>query len=178
MMRRTVFYAFAAAALCVACKKQSQPTAPGDAADTLKHAVAVATVAEQEEPPVLSLADQQLIARIDSLAALPAPLYATPREAMEAFLQAYTQHDAPMLFHVSLVRYGQLPVQNIVDYQHMLLESVARGDNPVSFVIDEEKPDDPITQFWVTLSLANGTFQPIVLEAQKLPDGTWKAAVN
>lgn len=118
--------------------------------------------------------DSAHLHRIDSLARLPQPSYATPREAVEAQLRAYVAVDAPLLFHVSESGFERTDAQQVLDYQHMMEGLARRHLLPTDFAITEVGGQDELCPVEVDLTMPDGTVQPMHTQAFRLDDGRWR----
>lgn len=118
--------------------------------------------------------DSAHLHRIDSLARLPQPSYATPREAVEAQLHAYVAVDAPLLFHVSESGFERTNAQQVLDYQHMMESLSRRHLLPTAFAITKVGEPDDLCPVEVDLTMPDGTLQPMNTQAFRLDDGRWR----
>lgn len=178
MKRTRTFLILPALCLTVACGKPSQQekeTAGKTAASTevagkkgvMQDAMLVRTTDELQR-------DSLNLLRIGTLALQDKPAYATPREAVEAFMQAYVSADAPLMFHVCEVGFGPVEPQQVLDYQHMM-EGLSRvGSLPTSFTVTEVGEQGGVCPVTVDLVMPDGTTQAMRAEAFRLDDGRWR----
>lgn len=118
--------------------------------------------------------DSLNLRRIQALALQEKPTYATPREAVEAFMQAYIDADAPRMFHVCEVGFGPVEPQHVLDYQHMM-EGLSKIDAlPTAFAITETGDEGDTCPIIVDLTMSDGTTQSMRVEAYRLSSSRWR----
>lgn len=164
--------------LAVACGKPSpqeketagQAAASAEAAgkkSVMQDAMLVRTTDELQR-------DSLNLLRIGTLALQDKPAYATPREAVEAFMQAYVSADAPLMFHVCEVGFGPVEPQQVLDYQHMMEGLSRAGSLPAAFTVTEVGEQGGVCPVMVDLVMPDGATQAMRAEAVRLPGGLWR----
>lgn len=195
-MRKTSILLLAAC-LLAACGRSSKPEGPsgaaaaGDSASAAQQSgrggsdpdrKAAARGVMQDEDLTRTVEelrrDSLNLRRIDSLALCDQPSYATPREAVAAQMRAYVAVDAPLMFHVCELGFGRPEAQHVLDYQHMMEGLARRGLLPTAFTITRVGEEGDVCSVDVDLTMPDGSIQPMLAEAFRLPDGRWRPLVK
>lgn len=188
-MKRIFLVILAAAGLAAGCGRRTSAAGDGAAQEggSAQETVRASAPAAREgvmQDAGLTRSVEELrrdsinLRRIDSLALCPQPSFATPRQAVEAFLRAYVSVDAPLLFHVSETGFGPIEPQQVMDYQHMMEGLARRHLLPTDFAVTEVGEQGEVCPVIVDLRMADGSAQAMHTEAYRLPSGRWRSLLK